>query len=245
VDEMREQGRALEFNNPNWGMAEFDLPEQKIGDTTPIASDTLERLTLQAETHSVSAIQPAYDLDRLTLAHERRGLGDFGLTLAAIAERVVLYIPDSDGCYSEESSIAYDAPVVKTTTVIFRLEKFSHQFPLRFDPCQGAGLVSISSITVLDLLNNCVVLKLDGRDTNKLVISGTALWENPALSWINRWKQVFFSSNKSSGQPPLRVISTGSDPQLIFPTLPKDIGFPLEISVQMKFIPSGLLDLLK
>jgi len=245
VVEMREQGRALEFNHSNWGIAEFDLPEQKIGDTTPIASDKLERLTLQAETHSVSAIQPAYDLDRLTLAHERRGLGDFGLTLAAIAERAILYIPDSDGCYSEESSIAYDAQLVKMTTVIFRLEKFAHQFPLRFDPCQGAGLVSISSITVLDLLNNCVVLKLDGRDANKLVISGTAHWENPALSWINRWKHVFFSSNKSSGQPPLRVISTGSDPQLIFPTLPKDIGFPLEISVQMKFIPSGLLDLLK
>jgi hypothetical protein len=103
--------------------------------------------------------------------------------------------------------------------------------------------VSISSITVLDLLNNCVVLKLDGRDANKLVIIGTARWENPVISRINGWKQVFFSSNKSSGQPPLRVISTGSDPQLIFPTLPKDIGFPLEVSVQLKFIPSEFLDL--
>ncbi len=242
VDEMREQGRALEFNNPNWGMAEFDLPEQKIGDTTPIASDKLERLTLQAETHSVSAIQPAYDLDRLTLSYERRVAGDLGLTFSTDVGKSVLYIPDSDGCYSEKSSIAYRASLLKTTTVIFRLTKFAHQFPLRFDPCQGAGLVSISSITVLDLLNNCVVLKLGGRDANKLVISGTARWENPALSRINGWKQIFFSPNKSCGQPPLRVISMGIDPQLIFPTLPKDIGFPLEVSVQMKFIPSEFLD---
>jgi hypothetical protein len=245
VEEMREQRKPLVFNHERWGMADFDLPEQAMGDTNKIAADKLEQLASQAETREVSAIQPAYDLDRLTLACQRRLTWDVGLTVATDAEMAVLYIPDSDGCYWEKSSIAYRASLVKTTSVIFRLEKFAHQFPLRFDPCQGSGLVSISSITIFDLLNNRVVLEIDGRHAHKLVISGTAAWENSALSRINGWKQLFFSLNKSNGRPPLRVISTGPDPQLIFPRLPNDIGFPLEISVQMKFIPSEFLDLLK
>ena len=98
---------------------------------------------------------------------------------------------------------------------------------------------------MFDLLHDCVVLQLGGRDAKKLIISGTAVWENSALSRINGWTQGLLSSNKSNGQPPLRVVSTGLDPQLIFPILPKDIGFPLEISVEMKFVPSEFLDLLK
>ena len=72
VDEMREQQRSLEFNHAGWGLAEFSLPEQVLGDADPISREILDQLARQAETQSVSAIQPAYDLDRLTLAHERR-----------------------------------------------------------------------------------------------------------------------------------------------------------------------------
>lgn len=72
VDEMREKQRSLEFNHTGWGLAEFQLPEQVLGDADPISPEVLDQLALQAETQSVSALQPAYDLDRLTLAHERR-----------------------------------------------------------------------------------------------------------------------------------------------------------------------------
>jgi len=72
VDEMREQQRSLEFNHTGWGLAEFPLPEQVLGDTNSISPEVLTQLAHQAATRSVSAIQPAYDLDRLTLAHERR-----------------------------------------------------------------------------------------------------------------------------------------------------------------------------
>ena len=33
VDEMRAQGKPLEFNHAGWGMADFELPEQSMGDT--------------------------------------------------------------------------------------------------------------------------------------------------------------------------------------------------------------------
>jgi len=245
VDEMRIKSQPLEFNHVGWGMADFDLPEQAMGDTNIIPTDKLAQLALQAETRAVSAIQPAHDLDRLTLAHERRVAWGPSLTFATDVEKAVLYIPDSEGCYWENSSIAYSMQSVRTTTMVFHLEKFAHQFPLRFDPCQGSGLVTINSITVFDLSNNRVTLELEDRDVNKIGIGGTAVWENSALSRINGWKQLLFSSNKSNGRRPLRVISTGSDPQLILPRLPRDIGFPLEISVEMKFIPSAFLDLLK
>jgi len=72
VDEMRAEGKPLEFNHCRWGLADFDLPAQPLGDLDPIAAEKLEQLALQAESREVSAIQPSYDLDRLTLVHDRR-----------------------------------------------------------------------------------------------------------------------------------------------------------------------------
>jgi hypothetical protein len=72
VDEMRDYQRALEFNHSNWGMADFDLPERPMGDSTEPPTERLNQLSLFAEQKRISAIQPEYDLDRLTLAYERR-----------------------------------------------------------------------------------------------------------------------------------------------------------------------------
>lgn len=71
VDEMRDQGKALQFNNSQWGLAAFDLPKQPLGETEPIPPDKFQQLALKGELRKISAIQPAYDLDRLTLAYER------------------------------------------------------------------------------------------------------------------------------------------------------------------------------
>lgn len=71
VNEMREKRKALQFNNSQWGLAAFDLPEQTLGETEPISSDKLSRLAIKGELRKISAIQPDYDLDRLTLAYER------------------------------------------------------------------------------------------------------------------------------------------------------------------------------
>ena len=72
VDEMRQQQRALEFNHSGWGMAEFDLHERPIGDAAEPPTERLNQLSVFAAQKRISAIQPEYDLDRLTLAHERR-----------------------------------------------------------------------------------------------------------------------------------------------------------------------------
>ena len=71
VDEMREKQQSLEFNNAHWGLAEFSLPEQVLGDVEPISPDILSQLALEAKNHPISAIKRVYDLDRLAMAHER------------------------------------------------------------------------------------------------------------------------------------------------------------------------------
>ncbi|HEU0210225.1 MAG TPA: hypothetical protein VFQ78_14760 [Candidatus Udaeobacter sp.] len=239
VDIMHKQAKSLEFNNAGWGMAKFELPEQPMGDTEKIPIEKLEQLTAQAESLKVSAIQPEYDFDRLTLAHERRmaerqqGLGS---AFTANTDKIVLYIPDSTGSYEEGRSIVYFAHLVNTTTVIFRVERFAHQFRLRLDPCQCPGLITINSITAFDIMNRKVVWEIDGRHSSRLDIAGTAMLIN---HWSrgngHRMQQIFRRERKY--HEPLSVISTGLDPQLILPILPENAGFPLLISIEMKVIP--------
>jgi hypothetical protein len=244
VEEMRLQGKSLEFNNAGWGMADFDLPEQIMGDASVIAADKLEQLASQAETGRVSAIQPAYDLDRLTLLHERRLAheqilaANCGLAVPPNAEKIVLYIPDAEGRYWEKSSIAHHACIERTTAVIFRVEQFAHQFPLRLDPCQCPGLITIKSITAFDTCNNSVVWQLDGGDSRKLNVSGTAVMTNQMRRRAGRTKRMLMSRSGSNRRRSVDILSTGQDPQLLLPPLPKDVGFPLVISIEMKLIPS-------
>jgi len=258
VEMMREEGKALEFNHPGWGLADFDLPEQEIGDLAEIPTEKLQQLALQAETRGVSAIQPMYDLDRLTLAYERQvvreqsspndqGLGlavgnssepvaVLGSTVRANPEKVVLYIPDSIGCYAETRTLACQAQLINTTTLMFRIEQFDRQFPMRFDPCQCPGLIMINSIAVFDAVNHGVVWELGAHDSAEPTITGTAVPVHPSAPFNGGGLRKIWRWNKKSQQP-FTVISTGVDPQLILPILPSNVGFPLIMSVEMKLIP--------
>jgi hypothetical protein len=224
VEEMRKEARALEFNNPNWGMADIELPERMLGDDTPVSESQLDKLAAVAKTHPVSAIQPAYDLDLLTLLHERR---HGALVLGLQVGRAAFYIPDSDGIYSEEHAASEYIRLFQRTSVEFELKEFNYKGHLRFDPCQSPGIVTIYSITMFDK-NKKVVWKLDTRNMDKLKIAGTAtgIREN----WI---RKKFRTSNHQ-----LLLVSTGIDPQLILPRLPMDIAFPMVVSVELKVAPS-------
>jgi hypothetical protein len=244
VEEMREQQKALELNHAGWGMADFDLPEQAIGDAEQIPTEKLEALARQAQNRDVSAIQPSYDLDRLTLAYERQVAHeqnlrrtDLGFPVDTSPEKIVLYVPDSSGAYSEARSIARYAQLINTTTVIFQLGQFPNHFPLRLDPCQCAGLINIQSIVVFDSVNQKAVWELNGRNDHDLQITGTAVLNRNA-SRKGRNVARILQRHRNYRQP-LTVISTGVDPQLIFPRLDGELGFPLVISIELKLIPCG------
>jgi|GEM_PF-818539 len=257
VDEMRATGRALEFNHEQWGIAAHDLPEQIMGETDEIPTEKLAHLDSQIATCAISAIQPTYDLDRLTLAYERRLTSDqcvglfapaaaasseirsstLGSTIGANSEKVILYIPDSEGRYSEGMSLARDVQLISRTTLIFRLGKFAAQFPLRFDPCQCPGFIRIDSISAFDADTQKIIWQLDGRDYRKVQASGTAVITNDELLRKRGSKRLLFSRNGSTGRNSLDIISTGADPQLILPPMSMDVGFPLILSIEMKFTP--------
>jgi hypothetical protein len=236
AEEMRTNRRNLEFNHARWGMVDFDLPEQGLGETASIPVETLARLDEQAATYRASAIQPAYDLDRLALAYERDAMDMLRATVAADAESVVIFIPGEDGSYGPDRAMVYRAHLERTRTLTFRLERFPSRWPLRLDPCQCKALVTINSLTAFDATHNRVIWELDGRDAARIGIGGTAEWvrASPAGS---SGRMKFFGGNDSNGHQPLRLVSTGRDPQLMLPPLPADTEFPLIVSVEMKIIP--------
>lgn len=224
VDRMRRERRALDFNHAGWGLADFDLPEQPLGDATPLPPPAATEVARE-----VAAINPAYDLDRLTLAHERR-LADTGSAGSAgpgngEVEIVQLFVPDAAGGYAEETSRVYRGPLHQRTTIAFRLEQLAHQHPLRLDPVARAGLVEIASVTYLDVGSGRTLARLDGRDAARCPIGGTARPVAPAPD--------------SAGTPqPLYLLSTGDDPQLVLPPLGEAPQFPLLLLVELRLFPS-------
>jgi hypothetical protein len=229
VDEMRKEGRALEFNNPNWGLADIELPERRLGDRTPITELELEKVGSQALTHPVSSIQPGYDLDRLTMLHERRhGPVSYGHD----SDRTVFYIPRWDGSYSEEQSVVGRISLLHENNTKCALTEFPRRFRLRYDPCQCSGLVTIYSITILDN-NKRLVWELTHHNAGKIKIAGTAVRLRDTS-----WRRWISSNGSTSSALPLRIVSAGSDPQILLPRLPNDdVAFPIVISVKMNVAP--------
>lgn len=222
VDQMRRERRPLDFNHAGWGLADFTLPEQPLGDRTPLPEPDPAPVARE-----VAAINPAYDLDRLTLVHERRladsgsqGTGDYENDIAQ------LFVPDANGGYAEETSRLFRGLLRHRTNLAFRLEKFAHQHPLRFDPVARTGLIEIFSITYLDVGSGRTLARLDGRDAARCIVGGTAR---------------AFTAAPGAGEPSqaLHLLSTGDDPQLILPPLSEAPQFPLLLLVELRFIPSA------
>jgi hypothetical protein len=220
VDRMRRERRALDFNHAGWGLADFNLPEQRLGEATPLPPPAAE------VAREVAAINPAYDLDRLTLAHERR-LAETAVigNSDADADIVQLFVPDAAGGYAEATSRIFRGSLRQRTTVVFRLEPFAHQHPLRLDPCARAGLVEIASVTYLDAGSGRTLARLDGRDAARCQVGGSA--------------RLIASAPDSAGTPqPLYLLSTGDDPQLVLPPPGAAPQFPLLLLVELRLFPT-------
>ena len=252
VDEMRKHRRALEFNHSGWGMADFDLYERPIGSLAECSVEAQSQLSAIAEQRRISALQSQYDLDRLTLAHERRALeallasqkvvelvrdSSLGATVDAESQKIVLYVPDSSGGYSEVRTIVHQANLINQTTLIFRVEEFAQQFPLRFDPCECPGLISIDSFVIVDAGNHRLVWELDGRDASAVMVGGTAVLMNGNAGTNGYRRPSFLRGYRRDYHKSFRLISTGLDPQIVLPRLSDDVKFPLIVTVEMKLLP--------
>lgn len=225
VDQMRRERRALDFNHAGWGYADLSLPEAPLGQaggTTAVAADVFAA-------HPGTAINPAYDLDRLTLVHERRlaasgSTGDDG----DVREVVQLFLPHADGGYSEESSLVFMGSLRTMRTVVFKLEKLNHQHPLRLDPVARAGVVEIAAITLLDVGSGRILRRSTGVDVATLSLGGTAKLFQP--------EQALPGSSHAA--QPIYLLSTGDDPQMILPPLSTPPAGPLLFMVELRFLAS-------
>jgi hypothetical protein len=238
VEEMRKKQVALEFNGPAWGLAAFDLPERKLGDKTPVFESEVSELAEKAAYTRVGAIKPEYDLDRLTLLHERRleeervkleeeqaqkrsrgfsHLTSFGSFTAQI------YVPDDNGAYSEKESICAVALESNVGRVGFSIPPYDTRFPLRFDPADQKSLIEINSIAMLDSSTGEVLDRLfGGRLISTVAIGGTARIAN--------------NGEVSEEAGNLLVLSTGVDPQIYLPPLNQDVQVPLYFIIEMNVL---------
>jgi hypothetical protein len=172
VNEMREKRVSLEFNNAGWGMADYDLPVQAMGDKNPVSPEMIKYLSDKAAVREVTAIQPSYDLDRLTLFHERRVFANLELDTGLKLQKAQIFIPDSSGSYNEQDSISH---VINNNILIFQLQKYAHEFPLRFDPCESSGTIEIASVIARESTMGKVILNVDHYNAHLLTTSGTAV----------------------------------------------------------------------
>ena len=224
VEQMRNERRALEFNHAGWGLAEFDLPEHRLGDPA-----TLPTTECQAPARNVGALNQTYDLDRLTLAYERH-IASFGMGGGEDYEThdiVQLFLPQADGGYTEAASLKYMGNLGRTRTVVFRFHAQLRQHPLRFDPVARAGLVEISSFTLLHSESGRVLLRLTGADADQITVAGTA-------------NKIAAPSGHSTALPqPFYVRSHADEPQILLPLVP---DAPLEgefiLLTDMRFFAS-------
>lgn len=70
VAQMQAEQKAIRFNRDDWGLADYELPEEALGTVSgPEFKEALARVKPLAG--SVGSLYPEYDLDSVTLFHER------------------------------------------------------------------------------------------------------------------------------------------------------------------------------
>lgn len=215
VDQMRRERRTLEFNHSGWGLGDFDLPERALGDATPVAPAA-------RPDRAVAAINPAYDLDRLTLALERKNFANSGLSIDDEGDILQLFVPDAQGAYSEERSHFFRGGLSQGRRVAIKIEECPPLAALRIDPIARAGLIEIRSVTILDLGSGRTLCTLDGRDATRITVGGSG--------------RLFEGSSAGGTAAPLRILSHADDPWMILPPLPESPTFPILVIIDLQVL---------
>lgn len=221
IEDIRAGKAPAALNESDWGLARFELPERNLvpggmqtgGDTPDAEVDFSGR--------DVIAVRPEFDLDRLTLWQERMALGGninaSGLLPPLPPHAIQAFVSDLDGRYTEENSLMFVRHLHQRTTLHFFLNNVSPGATLRIDPSHQVGVIEIYRMEVLDPASNHVIWRLDTNSASEMIHGGTSrpLPPSPGV--------------------PLRLVSSGDDPQLYFPPLPfesKTYLLSLELAFQ-------------
>ena len=128
-----------------------------------------------------------------------------------------VFWPDA-GAYSEVNSRSRYCPRAEWSELRFLLPALDTATPLRFDPCDCAGVVRISALKIVSQTDGrCLwTCALDKREET-VILGGTALW--------------------LSDGPSVSILSTGNDPQMYLKGIPPLPDLPLELQVWIKLDP--------
>lgn len=216
VEKMRSEGKAIQFNDSNWGLVNFELPEAELGQGNPQELQQNADIFLAKRKYRAPSINWHYDLDRLTLIYERQNgiyLKGRQRKASSMHEDPIfqLYIPNSDGDYSEINSIKRTIPFGFSGNVIFEFQ-LENDTPLRLDPLNCKGMINVNSLLIIQSESGKTILKKNGKDLAKI------FQPISELTISKPFEQIL-------------IMSSGYDPQLAL----KLSGVPKNIKLTMIF----------
>jgi hypothetical protein len=167
VNQMKIQGKDFAFNDENWGLINFDLPECEFGRLDSLAPEKLEKINQQLKKYRVGAIKSEFELDRIMFLHERKEREKFKSDYPWIfsprneQHMAQLYISDKSGEFSELRSLS--RPISKNFDghVSYSIKDYKKSYKLRFDPMNFQGIAHIKSLMVLSNEKNLIEFTAD------------------------------------------------------------------------------------
>ena len=205
IEHMRVSDEPVALNDEHWGFAAFDLPEEPIEVGAFHASPDHPWPQQDWPPANVSALKPEYDLDRMTLWHERRlGDGRFGGSDPNKEHLIQLFVPDEKNEHSEARVFNLETVLDGREAHYVLIDDYIPGTTLRFDPSYKPGVIEIHELDVMEPHSGRVLWSTDCTKRAQLGIWGTA--------------RLLSTPPDSAGG--LRILINGWDPQLWLPPMP-------------------------
>jgi hypothetical protein len=202
IDQMKVENEPVALNGESWGLAAFDLPEEplEVGAFHPSPDHPWPQQDWPPL--RVTALKPGYDLDRMTLWHERKlGEGRYGKHDPDLQHLVQLFVPDVHGAHSEERVFNHETILDGIESHYVLIDDYHPGTSLRFDPAYKPGIIEIHELEVMEPHSGRVLWSLADLAKGRIGIWGTA--------------KLLAAPPESGGG--LRILGSGWDPQLWLP----------------------------
>lgn len=204
IDHMKVTDEPVQFNDEGWGLAAFDLPEEplEVGAFHPSPDHPWPQQEWPPA--AVSALKPAYDLDRMTLWHERKlGEGRWGKNDPDLQHLVQVFVPDANGAHTEERVFNLETILDGEESHYVLVDDYHPGTVLRFDPAYKPGIIEIHQLDVMEPQ------------------SGKILWDlsHAAKARLGIWGTARLLAAPPESNDGLRILVNGWDPQIWLPPL--------------------------
>jgi len=208
IEEFRQSPVPVPLNGPDWGLASFELPEEPLERGSFYPSQPHPWPETESSKHSVGALLPKFDLDRITLWHEREAAmvsGNSARNSNLTHHLIQCYVPNEQGDHDGERITEIHAHLSTEPSAFYGNIKDYHAGTcLRFDPTYQQGVVVVSQLEIIDPTTYSTLWNLSDSASGCIGMWGTAELLPPLRD-----------------QPhALRIRSTGDDPQVWLPPLP-------------------------